>query len=102
MSWMLVSSYKRYRKELRWNATFTVRAQVIYIGSDSFFMEYKFLKNDFVHCHVIDKFVIVHKDGKVSPQNLFPWADDSLFTPPPHVADLIETDEEFQRQVRKV
>lgn len=102
MHWLLSSSYKRYRRDLKWNVKFTVSAQVVYIGEDSFYVEYKFLKDGFIHCHCVDKYVLIQKGGgKVSPHILFPWAPDSLFSPPLYIADLIETESEFQREVRK-
>lgn len=102
MNWLLVSSYKRYRRELLWNAKFTLRAKLVYIGKDSFYMEYQFIKDNFVYCHVVDKFVFVKKKGgKISPHKMFPWAKSSLFTPPSYIADLIKTESEFQNQIRK-
>jgi acyl-CoA thioesterase FadM len=97
MIFLLASSFKRYRKELKLNATFKITSKIIYIGPDFYYIESKFIKDNFIHCHAVDKLVIVKPGvGRVSPQEMFTWADKSLLTPPSYIKDLEKTDQSFR------
>jgi acyl-CoA thioesterase FadM len=104
--WMPVTGtmYTRFRRDLRPFTKFIVRMQIVYISPRWIYLDYKFIKDGFVHCHVLEKWG-AHEQmvGMISPHQLIepiPGAPE-FQKPPSHIAKLMDAEDEFRLIVRK-
>jgi acyl-CoA thioesterase FadM len=104
--WMpvLSTSYMRFRRDLGLYDKFTVRVELLYMSPRWVYLDYKFIKDGFVYCHVVQKGGFYERGvGMVSPHKLAPPlpGQEDFKNPPSHIAKLMDAEDEFRLVVRK-
>lgn len=103
--WPVVGArYIRYRRDLKHFDRFAVKVELTYVSSRWFYLDYKFIKDGFIHAHVIEKWGGTKKGtGMINPAELLdsgPGVVD-FPKPPAHIAKMMATEDEMRIIVRK-
>lgn len=98
------AAYIRFRRDLRTFDLFTVKFEVAFVSDKWVYFDVKFMKDGFVHCHMLEKWGLAQKGlGMVPPNKYLPELPEHLshMKPPSHIAKLMDAEEEFRAAVRK-
>jgi len=98
------ASYTRFRRDLGPFQKFDIRIEIAYISPRWIYFDYKFIRNGFVHCHVLEKWGAAEKGvGMVAPHLYLPPVpgQENYGKPPTHIAKLMDAEDEFRIVVRK-
>lgn len=98
------TTYSRFRKPLKLFDKFTVRVEVAYMSPRWIYFDVKFIKGDFVYCHVLEKYgAALPGKGMVPPHKLLPPIPGSkdFPAPPPHIVTIMAAEDEMRLVVRK-
>jgi len=96
--------YTRFRRELKPFVKFTVKVELVYVSPRWFYLDYKFIRDGFVHCHSMEKWgVSMRGVGMVAPHKLLKQGPGLVDfpKPPAHVAKIMDAEDEMRVVVRK-
>jgi YbgC/YbaW family acyl-CoA thioester hydrolase len=100
---VLMESYVRYRKELKWRDRFTVRQEVVHADDRWVYFEVKFIRNGHVVFHALQKGGLYEKGvGMKRPDSFLPELSKfNDFPPSSYIQKFIDLSVEFQSEVKK-
>lgn len=68
---MVTAAYIRFRREFYWKDHFEVQFRVVAIDDSWLYVEFQFIKDDFVYCQALRKFGVHKKEsGMVNPAQM--------------------------------